>query len=363
MDIASETEDFKAPKSQKAPSWHEHLLNSVWQPEPEKIRPQSQPNHLENPTELSLEQKVLIAGTVVGSTALLFASRGKIAGALDWLTPKVLGKAQRNQLTPELEPLEVILAELKTSSLATERMLASKQFNGPLNIENTIKAHSFEPTLSEAKIHLHPVSGRPLSKFEAEKVAYIDALETKTTPEFAEHGFLAPGIYRMSVEDFRTQFGGNKTRDKLMQNFDEVLRILRSADVKEAHVGGSFVSKKAEPQDLDFLWNKHEAHFNKRIISRHEKGILLEHDSLLLRFKGLQMLVDPEAGSTYKGMLYFMSHGPIKKLPHTIRSSDLPVRVRDIFDEVRAEMQIPVVPKGIIEIDLTKPPRRWLSEM
>jgi hypothetical protein len=118
-----------------------------------------------------------------------------------------------------------------------------------------------------------------------------------------------------------------------------------------------------EPQDLDFLWNKHEAHFNKRILSRYEKGILLEHDSLLLRFKGLQMLVDPEAGSTYKGMLYFMSHGPIKKLPRTIRSSDLPVRVRDIFDEVHAEMQIPVVPKGIVEIDLTKAPKRWLSEM
>jgi len=191
------------------------------------------------------------------------------------------------------------------------------------------------------------VTGESLAHSVAPEVQAINSMVLRTTPEFTELGNLQPGMYQMDWTSFRAHFGGTPERAKLLGNFESVLQKLRAADVKEVHVGGSFVTKKAAPGDIDFAWNQ-EQPYNRQVLLQFDSR-LVGHDSL--RSIGLQNLTDPSSGGTYKSIVHFLSQGHIEKQP-PLPASLSNVPVREIFRRSR----LPVIDKGVVELDLTRLP-------
>jgi len=188
----------------------------------------------------------------------------------------------------------------------------------------------------------HPVTGQPLTANETHYSVYVDSLPRKTTLEFAEDGKLMPGIYRMNVEQFKALFAGGHRRERLMGNFEQALTALQRGGVEEVHVGGSFVTKKASPSDIDFIWNPHAKPFNREAVQSFDYGALLHHQSPALRNRGLQMMITPPENGTYKGMINFLAH----------ERSSWPIRSRGMWRTGGTD-----IPKGLVEIDLRALPK------
>lgn len=194
----------------------------------------------------------------------------------------------------------------------------------------------------------NPVTGEILDKNHTFYKLYMDNLPRRESLEFAESGHLKPGIYKMSVDEFANDFAGSRRRESLLANFEEVLKELRTSGVKQVHVGGSFVTRKPHPGDIDFTWNKHEFVHDNTALASYRRGVLLEHDSPELHQLGLQMLVDPPSGGTHDGILYFLAHGRV----------EWQARIRGAWRTTGTN-----IPKGLVEIDLTSMPKRWLEEV
>jgi len=70
-------------------------------------------------------------------------------------------------------------------------------------------------------------------------------------PPFDEHGYL-PAMHRCTPDQFRRRFGhGSERRRVLMQTAADVFRLCREADVRRIMVGGSFITAKERPGDVD----------------------------------------------------------------------------------------------------------------
>ena len=153
----------------------------------------------------------------------------------------------------------------------------------------------------------------------------------------------------MNIDDFKAQFGGNAQRNKLMGEFEQALKALKGANVQEVHVGGSFITKRDLPNDIDFAWNKHELPetFNAAALEQFRQGSLLQHNSGVLRGSGLQVLSEPPEGATYKWLQYFLAHG----------QPDWEARLGGAWGSTGI-----VIPKGIVAIDLTQMPKQWLLQ-
>jgi hypothetical protein len=76
----------------------------------------------------------------------------------------------------------------------------------------------------------------------------------KKLPQFDKDGFLPPGEYCLSWPEFQEAFGTTAHRKELLTRFSGAVDELRKANVKELHVGGSFVTTKPAPLDIDAGW-------------------------------------------------------------------------------------------------------------
>lgn len=80
-------------------------------------------------------------------------------------------------------------------------------------------------------------------------------------PDFAENGFLPPGVHGASISEFRDRFGQfdrSDRRCRLFESFAEVLEDCRSSGlVERIIVGGSYVSAESEPNDFDCVLMLH----------------------------------------------------------------------------------------------------------
>lgn len=178
------------------------------------------------------------------------------------------------------------------------------------------------------------ITGQPLSRNEHHYAAWMDSLARKSAPEFHEGGTLLPGVYRMNMQEFRQAFvGDNAHRRTLADNLEEVLKGLSQAGVKEVHIGGSFVTTKAKPKDIDFIYDIIAPGVNR---SKLPVDAAYNH-TYALRRKGLELFVDPPADGSYKGMQYFFSHGKV----------EYPVRRRGHWMTGGGKF-----PKGIVELGL-----------
>lgn len=70
-------------------------------------------------------------------------------------------------------------------------------------------------------------------------------------PPFDERGYLPPGVYETDEVEFNRRFGFNTHQQKLLSGLQEALVCLRQAGCNRVYIGGSFVTDKEEPEDID----------------------------------------------------------------------------------------------------------------
>jgi len=72
-------------------------------------------------------------------------------------------------------------------------------------------------------------------------------------PAFDRAGFLPPGMHRTSFPDFAARYASTPRRRALVGRLEVTFADLAAAGWSRVYVGGSFVSDKAKPGDVDVL--------------------------------------------------------------------------------------------------------------
>jgi hypothetical protein len=70
-------------------------------------------------------------------------------------------------------------------------------------------------------------------------------------PPFDDRGYLPPGIYETDEVEFNKRFGFNSYRQQLLTGLKSALISLKQAGCDRVYIGGSFITDKAEPGDID----------------------------------------------------------------------------------------------------------------
>ena len=326
----------------------------------------------------------LLAVAAIGSAALLLATKGRSgagmvhameeSGVLPRLSAKFIATVEKQgatvmhseshlasvansaqsgasdispALSSSLKPFtRSAEQEARSAESARLREAAYNAASRDSEVVSQVRATA-EVIKASGEVIPHPVTGLPLSEVEVRNALYMKALPRRSALEFAEDGNLMPGLYRLSFADFKAQFGMGARRERLLGNFEEVLQGLRAGGVQEVHVGGSFVTKKAQPHDIDFIWNKHESVYDRTAVANFDHGILLSHDNGYLKSKGLQMMVNPPTDGTYSGMQHFFAH----------KRTEWPAYIRGGWRTTGTN-----IPTGLVELDLTSLPRKWVVE-
>jgi hypothetical protein len=73
-------------------------------------------------------------------------------------------------------------------------------------------------------------------------------------PPFKEHGDLPPGVHACTWAEFEARFSFSARRRELLRSLTRALGTLRRAGVLHVWVGGSFVTTKEAPGDVDLCW-------------------------------------------------------------------------------------------------------------
>ncbi len=73
----------------------------------------------------------------------------------------------------------------------------------------------------------------------------------ESIPPFDERGYLPPGIYETDEAEFNRRFGFNSYRQQLLIGLKAALVLLKQAGCERVYIGGSFITDKAEPGDID----------------------------------------------------------------------------------------------------------------
>jgi hypothetical protein len=92
-----------------------------------------------------------------------------------------------------------------------------------------------------------------LTAFDPELVEVARPI-AKELPAWSKLGFLPAGIYEVRFEDFAWRFSFTPHRRRLLTALYSALMEMRRAGIKEATIGGSFVSTKKNPKDVDLYW-------------------------------------------------------------------------------------------------------------
>jgi hypothetical protein len=73
----------------------------------------------------------------------------------------------------------------------------------------------------------------------------------ESIPPFDERGYLPPGTYETDEMEFNQRFGFNSYRQQLLIGLKAALVSLKQAGCERVYIGGSFITDKAEPGDID----------------------------------------------------------------------------------------------------------------
>ena len=74
-------------------------------------------------------------------------------------------------------------------------------------------------------------------------------------PPFEKFGFLPPGIHWAEWGEVVARFGLTPQRRRLLDGFKVALDNLAAAGCQTVYLDGSFVTRKAEPEDFDACWS------------------------------------------------------------------------------------------------------------
>jgi hypothetical protein len=71
---------------------------------------------------------------------------------------------------------------------------------------------------------------------------------------FNRQGILKRGIHTLTWEEFSKQFAYNPERQKLLRGLLRGIRLLQYLGCRAVYIGGSFVTTKEFPSDVDVVW-------------------------------------------------------------------------------------------------------------
>lgn len=70
-------------------------------------------------------------------------------------------------------------------------------------------------------------------------------------PHFNNLGYLPPGIYEVTWDEFWERFATNTYRKQMLTGLRLALNALKFAGCEQVYIGGSFVTDKEKPNDYD----------------------------------------------------------------------------------------------------------------
>lgn len=119
-------------------------------------------------------------------------------------------------------------------------------------------------------------------------------------PDFDREGFLPPGIHLCGGEQFLLRFcQATPTRKALGKAFIDVLDFAASRNARYVFVGGSFVSEKEDPEDIDVV-----------IAFRHRDHIPTKNERLVLVGARTDiMFCSEDEPKVLDGFLHLLGHG------------------------------------------------------
>lgn len=80
-------------------------------------------------------------------------------------------------------------------------------------------------------------------------------------PRFDQRGNLPAGIHLSTWIEIEDVLAFNEHRQQLLEGMKRVSKILKQAGCNRIYIGGSFVSRKAEPKDFDICWEDEKVDF------------------------------------------------------------------------------------------------------
>ena len=92
-------------------------------------------------------------------------------------------------------------------------------------------------------------------------------------PEFDHNGNLPPGVHDASIEDIGRRFVWNRARRMLFAGLARALSNLALGGVRYVWIGGSFVTSKGEPNDVDGCWE-----YERRVVVDKLDPVFLDVD-------------------------------------------------------------------------------------
>lgn len=322
----------------------------------------SQPSSNDNKLSLlSLSEDSLVkaglgAVAIAGTAALVVASRGRAIKTLakEAEAESLIGSrsaALSGTAKIETKDLSKTLRELSQNGAITDEQLKLVKDLIRPEVSEGRKALEAGKRLAdlEAKAGRRPIQGggeEALSGREHLKDATMRSLPVREQLEFSASGRLMPGRYPMNFDRFAQAFGDGEKRQQLLGDFLEHLHKLKAAGVNEVHVGGSFVSKKTNPNDLDFMWNRLAPGVDKKALGSPDSSALARSNAPELTAKGLQAMVGPGEHSSYEAMKFFF----------TKQEFPLPGRFKP-----NGKPEVLQVPNGLVELRLDKLPPKLAS--
>jgi len=126
-------------------------------------------------------------------------------------------------------------------------------------------------------------------------------------PSFNEHGLLPVGIHDCTLDELKATFGSFQRSDRRQQLFAKLELFLAevrvSGIVRRVILNGSFVTAKAEPNDIDFLLVVAADHSFEADLPPHEYNVLSKRR--VHRRHGFDVLVARDGSEQYERYVRF----------------------------------------------------------
>lgn len=81
-------------------------------------------------------------------------------------------------------------------------------------------------------------------------------------PNFKKSGLLPSGIHFSNWGEFENRFANNQHRTTLLTGLKKALKLLHKFGCTEIYLGGSFVTSKPEPGDIDVCYDNTHMDWN-----------------------------------------------------------------------------------------------------
>jgi hypothetical protein len=128
-------------------------------------------------------------------------------------------------------------------------------------------------------------------------------------PELNEHGLLPPGIHSCTIDEIKTRFGSFQGNDRRVGLFAKLVELIsamcRSGMFQALVIDGSFVTRKAAPNDIDVLAVLRPHHDFERDLPVSEYALVSR--ALLRRRFGFDVVVAEEMSAVYLSYVEFFS--------------------------------------------------------